>query len=203
MTTKTKALCIVAHPDDETIWMGGTILKHDDWDWTILCLCRKNDSDRMPKFKKVCSFYKAKAIISDLDDETLAPISTEEIIEKINKNLPEKEYDYIFTHGENGEYGHIRHKEIHKAVGEMISSGLLKCNKTYYFSYIPGGLSAPHDPELKIPIPNKDADLFVELDEEIYEDKVKLVTDVYGFQNGIFETLSCNKEEAFVNPPIK
>ena len=64
------ALCIVAHPDDETIWMGGTIMKNN-YNWTIICLCRKNDLDRSPKFKKVCDYYKAKSIISDLDDEKL------------------------------------------------------------------------------------------------------------------------------------
>ena len=24
---------IVAHPDDETLWAGGTILKHPEWHW--------------------------------------------------------------------------------------------------------------------------------------------------------------------------
>ena len=82
---KIKALCIVAHPDDETIWMGGKILKEKDWDWTILSLCRGDDRDRMPKFKKVCRIYGAKAVISDLDDEKLNPLAVSEIINKIKE----------------------------------------------------------------------------------------------------------------------
>ena len=39
-----EALVIVAHPDDETIWMGGTILKNKNWKWTILSLCRASDT---------------------------------------------------------------------------------------------------------------------------------------------------------------
>ena len=62
MKKKKEALCIVAHPDDETIWVGGTILKNKDFNWTILSLCRKNDLGRAPKFRKVCKFYKAKSI---------------------------------------------------------------------------------------------------------------------------------------------
>ena len=64
-----RALVIVAHPDDETIWMGGTILKNPKVNWTIFSLCRRSDRDRAPKFFKVCKIYKAKAIITDLDDE--------------------------------------------------------------------------------------------------------------------------------------
>ena len=40
-----KANVIVAHPDDETIWMGGKIIHEKDFQWTILSLCRKDDLD--------------------------------------------------------------------------------------------------------------------------------------------------------------
>lgn len=35
-----KAAIIVAHPDDEIIWCGGLILKHPEWDRTVLSLSR-------------------------------------------------------------------------------------------------------------------------------------------------------------------
>jgi len=63
---------IVAHPDDETIWMGGSLIKNcvieKDWKVEIISLCRKNDAERAEKFFKVCSFLNAKGFISDLDD---------------------------------------------------------------------------------------------------------------------------------------
>lgn len=192
-----KSLVIVAHPDDEIIWMGGTILKNKDWDWTVLSLCRKEDPDRAPKFKKVCESCGAKAIICDLDDEKLNPLSNKQIIDKIKQNLNDFDYDYVFTHGENGEYGHIRHKEIHSAVKQMIANKELRCEKLYFFAYKPGRIVAPHDINVKIPIPNKNADFQVKLDSQTYKTKVKTVTDLYGFREGIFETLSCNKLECF------
>jgi len=64
-----RALIVVAHPDDETIWAGGVLLRHKNISWTIFSLCRKDDEDRMPKFFLAAKFYKACGIISDLDDE--------------------------------------------------------------------------------------------------------------------------------------
>ena len=64
----TKALVIVAHPDDETIWMGGYILRYTDWDWTVVSLCRVNDEDREPRFRNVCNLFGAESYIFDLDD---------------------------------------------------------------------------------------------------------------------------------------
>ena len=192
-----EALVIVAHPDDETIWMGGSILKNSQWDWTIISLCRKNDRDRMPKFLDVCKFYKANAIISNLDDEKLEPLPIQEVIKKIKQLIPKKKYDYIFTHGENGEYGHLRHKEIHRAVKKMIEKKDLKCEKIYYFSYKKGKKSYHKDPELKIPEPDENSDLVVRLDKHQYTNKLKLIKDFYGFNDNSFETLSCNLYEAF------
>ena len=50
---------VVAHPDDETIWVGGTLLMERDWNCRILGLCRAGDSDRAPKFQKAIASFNA------------------------------------------------------------------------------------------------------------------------------------------------
>ena len=122
-----KALAIIAHPDDETIWMYSQLKqKHD---WTIFSLCRVNDPDRCPKFLNACMHYNAKPIITNLEDDKLESIDINEIIKLIKIHLKQKEFDIIYTHGENGEYGHIRHKEIHQAEKKMVKEKIIEEKK--------------------------------------------------------------------------
>jgi len=203
---KIRALSIVAHPDDETIWMGGMILSHEEWEWTVFSLCRKEDKDRMPKFKDVCSHYKAKCIISDLEDDLLEPLPLSMVTGRIKKGLLSTDYDYIFTHGSNGEYGHIRHKEVHEAVKQMVKEGSLVCKRLYYFSYETGkgkksgkaGKEEVRKGSLDIPLPSKDADFSFSLGKTLYGEKVGIITLRYGFKPDSFEASSCSRKEAFV-----
>jgi hypothetical protein len=65
--SKTVAI-IVAHPDDETLWAGGTILNHPNWNCFILSLCRASDKNRAPKFYNALKILEAEGYIADLDD---------------------------------------------------------------------------------------------------------------------------------------
>jgi LmbE family N-acetylglucosaminyl deacetylase len=184
---KKKVLVIVAHPDDETIWMGGTLLANkDNWSTTIISLCRQKDKDRAPKFRKACEAFNAKCFMFDIDDEKLTPLDINEIISKIK--LYAGHYDYIFTHGKNGEYGHIRHKEVHKAVTKILKTRLLKAKKIFYFFYIKKN---------RLVYPGENSDKFIKLSDISFMGKKKLIQNVYGFTKGSFEYLCCRGIEAF------
>lgn len=179
-----KCLVVVAHPDDEMIWMGGVMVRHRDWDWHVLSLCRVGDPDREPRFFRAAEEFDAQASISDLDDSpTLAPLSGDlrEIKGRITKMLSEirNEFDLVFTHGENGEYGHLRHRQVHQAVSEMVESGDLK-GGLVFFAY---GESKP--------------DISITLSADEYAMKKHIIRDIYGFREDSFEFGAAGTTEAF------
>lgn len=188
-----KAIAIVAHPDDETIWMGGFILKHPQLDWTIFSLCRASDKDRAPKFRRVCKLYGARSIITDLEDKNI--MSVKESIPKIKRiiklELKNRKYEYLFTHGDNGEYGHLRHKGVNRAVRQLASERQLSVNKTLYFNY-----ERVRNKKHKLKVKN-DSDVVLKLTETELEKKKRIVANFYGYDFDGIDVSYCTNPEAF------
>src|SRR5436190_16883849 len=91
-TAKSVAV-IVAHPDDETLWLGGTILSHPSWHWFILSLCRGSDQDRCPRFFQALKALGAEGKMNDLDDgPEQIPLAKSEIEAAILSSLPKLDF---------------------------------------------------------------------------------------------------------------
>lgn len=183
---------IVAHPDDETLWAGGTLLLHPDSRWTVISLTGKNDPDQAPKFERVVQEYGATGLMADLDErpeqKRLRTIDVEDAIMDL---LPSSRYDLVMTHGLWGEYTrHRRHEEAAKAVLALRESERLSIGEIWMFAYEDGGGKY-------LPRPVADADVYIRLRQETWERKYGIITDVYGFAPDSFEAKTTPKDEAF------
>ncbi len=183
---------IVAHPDDETLWAGGTILGHPEWDCFVLCLCRADDLDRSFKFNQTLKILKAKGIMGTInDDPDLKPLDERELEKTILELLPKKHYDLIITHSENGEYTrHIRHEETSRAVLKLWQNKKISADELWTFAYEDG--ENAYFPKAIV-----DAHLYQILTEEIWLQKFKIMTEVYGFDKNSWETETTPLAEAF------
>jgi LmbE family N-acetylglucosaminyl deacetylase len=183
---------LVAHPDDETLWAGGTLLLHPDCCWTVVTLTRGSDAERAARFEKAMEHYGATGLMGDLDDgPEQRPLSTVQVEDAIMDLLPAHRYDLVLTHAPWGEYTrHRRHEEVAQAVMALHESGQLSLGEIQMFAYQDdGGRHLSRAAE--------DADVYVRLPEEIWERKYRIVTDVYGFGPDSFEARTTPKEEAF------
>jgi LmbE family N-acetylglucosaminyl deacetylase len=187
-----RAAVVVAHPDDETLWCGGYILAHPEIDWRIVTLCRASDPDRAPKFRQVLDQLGAVGEMADLDDEPgQVPLPIEQILKAITRLLAGYSYNLILTHGPKGEYTrHRRHEECCRSVVELWRSGSIATNRLWLFAYEDGG-------HAYLPRVRDDADRRDMLPKNIWLEKRRLITDVYGYGPESWEARATPREEGF------
>ena len=112
-------LVIVAHPDDETLFMGGTLAKRRKEYWKIVCVTTDIEHGRDPQFVNVCKLLQMsysqlgfkmgwKPHVPKWDMTALGAA--------IRDLLLERKWDRVWTHNKVGEYGHPQHKLVYEAV---------------------------------------------------------------------------------------
>jgi LmbE family N-acetylglucosaminyl deacetylase len=191
MKQKSVAL-IVAHPDDETLWAGGTILNNPSWNWYVITLCRASDPDRAPKFFKVMNFLGVAGNMGDLDDgPDQDPLSRKDVQKCILQLLPDTHFDLIITHDPAGEYTrHLRHEETSGAVIDLWHRDQNLAEEIWTFAYEDGN-------KKYLPKPIKNAYFYYKLQTEIWKKKYQVITEIYGFSKNTFEAQTTPRAEAF------
>jgi LmbE family N-acetylglucosaminyl deacetylase len=183
---------IVAHPDDETLWAGGTILSQPSWSWFIATLCRASDRDRAPRFFQALEAFGAGGRMSDMDDgPEQKPLTENEVQETILRLLPQKHFNLIISHNPAGEYTrHLRHEEIGKAVITLWHLGKISADELWMFAYEDGG-------KQYLPRPIKAAHIYHILPQKTWQKKYSLITSTYGLEKNGFEAKTTPRAEAF------
>jgi LmbE family N-acetylglucosaminyl deacetylase len=189
--SKTVAV-IVAHPDDEALWTGGTILSHPEWDLYVISLCRANDTNRAPRFFTELKLIGAKGKMGDLDDSPeQKPLDEKEVEQAILELLPHKHFDLIISHNPSGEYTrHIRHEEIGKAVIKLWHEKKISTTELWSFAYEDGNKEY-------YPRPIQTANIYRLLTKPVWLRKYSIITETYGFGKNSWEAITTPKAESF------
>ncbi len=185
-------LMVVAHPDDETLWAGGTILRHPEWDLQVVSLCRGSDADRAPKFYKVAKILGFRGVMGDLDDgPTQAPLQKGAIPFALQKLLSDTHFDLIITHNPGGEYTrHRRHEEVGSTMLQLWKQEVLIAPEFWTFAYEDGG-------KAYLPRAIVHSSFYDELPKNIWQKKYRIITETYGFEYDSFEANTTPRAEAF------
>ena len=184
---------MVAHPDDEILWAGGMLLMHPGWQCRICTLCRASDADREPKFRNVLRLLGASDEMADLDDgPDQRPLAARDVEDTVAELAGKGEYDLILTHGPSGEYTrHLRHEETSRAVRELWRKGIIRARAMWLFAYRDQGRQS------SLPQARDDAHLRVPLPQKVWDEKYRLVREVYGFAESSWEARTTPGTEGF------
>jgi hypothetical protein len=111
--------------------------------------------------------------------------------ETILSLIPAMRYDLILTHGPRGEYTrHRRHEETCRAVVGLWAEGSLEAEALWLFGFEDGhGAYMPRS--------QPEATIQEALDNAIWQEKYRLVTEVYGFSLESWEARATPRSEAF------
>lgn len=116
---------IVAHPDDETLFGGGELIRHAN-EYKVVVLDYGNHMVRHREFIKAMETigiqkwehwdgepYKSSAAYNE---SILIPL--------IERVLSERNWTKVVTHNQGGEYGHYRHVSTHNLMARLCSDKL-------------------------------------------------------------------------------
>lgn len=114
----TRALIVTAHPDDETIFFGGTILENPGTEWHVICVTDGNAAGLGTT--RAREFAEATRRLGVARTEMLGfPDIFEQRLDTtllISRLVLLRGFDAIYTHSAHGDYGHPHHQDVSYAV---------------------------------------------------------------------------------------
>ncbi|MGE0493074.1 MAG: PIG-L family deacetylase [Vulcanimicrobiota bacterium] len=112
----TRALVVVAHPDDETLFFGGTIASRPEVQWEVACVTDGGPraAERADELERAAARLGVTRIHRlDLPDNPAQRLDLKVLVPRLRRL---GDFDEIYTHGPLGDYGHPHHQDVCLAV---------------------------------------------------------------------------------------
>lgn len=125
------------------------------------------------------------------DGPEQAPLPAELVEQTVLDLLPFLDWDLVITHSPGGEYTtHLRHQETSRAVVRLWTQQRITAREMWLFAYDDAGRT-------KLPEAEAEADLRLNLSQELFLRKYSLITEEYGFDFESWEARATPRVEGF------
>ncbi|QNK47559.1 PIG-L family deacetylase [Brevibacterium sp. PAMC23299] len=121
-------LMVVAHPDDESIFGGATLLREKGW--KVICLTNGENETRSNEFSQAMNMIGASFEIWDYPDELEGTFDADQLKTDLKKVFRMNRIKRIVTHNLNGEYGHSQHKSLSRILHDLVCENLYVFDKS-------------------------------------------------------------------------